>query len=666
MLNIESDILSYVSQIKYALNNREFLTFKNSLMPLKTSEIIYEFRHYDSKEISYAIAEIRKKYPVYDDTDLLCLYIKSEFNHEFLNYELDKQELEYLLEFLESDPSIDVSIYESLLKVNYNLKYKDRIDKLLRRKVRNVNKNNNELNKLSDDFLFKTILSSFNIKFDYLYSFDKDKYFSNMYHSNLICEYLINLGYSNLVEEINDCLKDSDFNRLYKTVSKIKLSKEDIENIKNLNKLEYDNNLFDIRDVSLLEFGDDNLDDFISSEKMDSNAFCQAIRQIEAVFKGDLKDAKSFEDIFKDTKSLYTILYKIKDIYKTIGLNIDISYIYKNIKDSNFDINFIKELYILKGLYNLVLYAKLNNINLKKITSAEDFLNLLKTDTIKKDKNLAFKYNSSKLKEEDILPILLILFGNKNLKTLPKKEQIDIEINDIKKIRLETKKEAAKELYKSTNDQNRYEKYTKYFEDLNKIEGLSQTEKELEMYNQANYFFRQRYILLLMLGSWQDDSLYNQLLGYLSGKLRKELYDSVNYIKEENDELISEFKENPQTNYKEAVVKVISDYEKDIETYNKIIESLQNNMKNYTEYKDDFQDKIDQIDDMIKEIRDKQKDILNEFCERKVKDMKFENLSNNEIKQLEIDLDDFVIIDRKMPMSKESKAEAIKPLNIKL
>ena len=81
MLNIESDILSYVSQIKYALNNREFLTFKNSLMPLKTSEIIYEFRHYDSKEISYAIAEIRKKYPVYDDTDLLCLYIKSEFNH---------------------------------------------------------------------------------------------------------------------------------------------------------------------------------------------------------------------------------------------------------------------------------------------------------------------------------------------------------------------------------------------------------------------------------------------------------------------------------------------------------------------------------------------------------------------------------------------------------
>ncbi len=667
MPNIESDILSYVSKIKYALNNREFSTFKESLKVLKTSEIIYEFRNYEPEAISYAVSEIRKKYPVYDNTDELCLYIKSEFNHEFKNYELDKQELEYLITFLEENSTVDISYYEALLKSNYNSKYKDRIEKLLRRTSKNINRDVLDFKNLNGtDLLFKLILQTFNIKLDYMYSFNKDNYFSNKYHENLIIEYLTSLGYEKVCKEITDYIKNNDFKLLYKTLSKIKLSKEEIQNIKDLSVLPYKDNLYDLHDLKLLDFGEDNLTDFLSSSKIDNIAFTNAIKQIESYFKNQLKEYKSFNDIFKDTNLLYPMLYKIKDIYKTIGINIDISYVYKNITDSNFDINLIKELFILKGLYNLVLYAKINNINLKKITSSSEFLDLLKSDIIKKDKNLAFKYNSYKLSEEDIEPILFILLGNKVCKALPKKEDIEIELNQIKRVRLETKKEGAKELYKSTNTENRYEKYTKYFEDLNKVPGLSKEDKEFEMYNQANYFFRQRYILLLILGSWEDDSLYNHLLGYLSGKLRKELYDSVKYIKEENDDLKEEIVNNPKNNYKDTVVNVINQYERDIENYNLCIQNMQLNMEQFSEYKDEFQQKIDAIDDIIKEIRDKQKDILNDFCERKVKDMKFDNLSAKEIKQLEIDLDDFVIIDRNIPKSREERENLIKPMNVRL
>lgn len=661
MLNLDSDVLSYLSKIKYALNNRDFDNFKSSLSLLNTSEIIYEFRQYDAKSISYAISEIRKKYPVFNEEDILSLYIKSEFNDLDITSPFTKDEIEYLIDFLESNPTIDISTYENLLISNYNSKFKDRIEKLMKRKKINKRTTNN-FNPSEKDFLFKFILRTFNIKFDYFYSFDSSKYFTNMFHQNLIFNYLEEHGYSNLVKDIKDALKDNDFNALYKILQNTKLTSSETKDLFDLSELSYDKTLYDIKDVSLLEYGEESLYNYLDTQKNNPNTLTDAIKLIETNFKNELKWGKSFDDLFRDSSNLYPVLLKMRNIYKSIGINIDIDYIAKNIKEGNFNLDFIKELYLLKGLYNLTLYAKLHNINIKKITNFENFLNVIKSELVTKDKNLAFKYNSYQLEKNDIEQILLILCGSSEIKSLPKKEDINIELDGIERRRVETSIASAKEMFESTNEKNREEKYKKYFTDLEHVPGITKEKIEFETYNQMDYLFRQRFKLLLFYDDLSDDDCYIGLLQFVHHRVHKELYENIENLKEEYDDIKKQKEINPNTNYKETVLKVINEYESDIERYNQFIENIRTDLKDNEMYHDEIQDKIDQIGEIINDIRDKEKDILMEFCERKIKDYKFDDPLNKGNKQLEVDLDDFVIIDRVQKPNKEINKE---PINLR-
>ncbi len=343
----------------------------------------------------------------------------------------------------------------------------------------------------------------------------------------------------------------------------------------------------------------------------------------------------------------------MRNIYKSIGINIDIDYIAKNIKEGNFNLDFIKELYLLKGLYNLTLYAKLHNINIKKITNFENFLNVIKSELVTKDKNLAFKYNSYQLEINDIEQILLILCGSSEIKSLPKKEDINIELDNIERRRVETSMESAKEMFESTSEKNREEKYKKYFIDLERVPGITQEKIEFETYNQMDYLFRQRFKLLLFYDDLSDDDCYIGLLQFVHHRVHKELYENIENLKEEYDDIKKQKETNPNTNYKETVLKVINEYESDIERYNQFIENIRIDLKDNEMYHDEIQDKIDQIGEIINDIRDKEKDILMEFCERKIKDYKIDDPLNKGNKQLEVDLDDFVIIDRVPKPNKE-------------
>lgn len=662
MLNLDSDVLSYLSKIKYALNNRDFDNFKSSLSLLNTSEIIYEFRQYDTKSISQAISKIRKKYPVFNEEDILSLYIKSEFNDLDITTPFTKDEIEYLLDFLESNLTVDISTYENLLISNYNSKFKDRIEKLLKRKKINK-RTTNSFNPSEKDFLFKFILRTFNIKFDYFYSFNSSKYFANMFHQNLIFNYLECHGYSSLVKDIKSPLKDNDFNALYKILQNVKLTSSETKDLFDLSELSYDGTLYDLKDVNLLEYGEESLYNYLDAQKNNPNTLTDAIKLIETSFKNELKWGKSFDDLFKDTKNLYPVLLKMRNIYKSIGINIDIDYIAKNIKEGNFNLDFIKELYLLKGLYNLTLYAKLHNINIKKITNFENFLNVIKSELVTKDKNLAFKYNSYQLEINDIEQILLILCGSSEIKSLPKKEDINIELDNIERRMVETSMESAKEMFESTSEKNREEKYKKYFTDLERVPGITQEKIEFETYNQMDYLFRQRFKLLLFYDDLSDDDCYIGLLQFVHHRVHKELYENIENLKEEYDDIKKQKETNPNTNYKETVLKVINEYESDIERYNQFIENIRIDLKDNEMYHDEIQDKIDQIGEIINDIRDKEKDILMEFCERKIKDYKIDDPLNKGNKQLEVDLDDFVIIDR---VAKPNKEEINKePINLR-
>lgn len=569
MPNIDNEIVKKYEEIHDVLSIPSFNEYLEKINILETDELVYDLREFDNNEIVYAISKIKEEYPVYSKCDLTTLYIKNKFDGNLKTNVLSKKEFEYLLDMLENNLDVDISYYEDLLKINYNYKYKDRIEKLLKRKYinnRNVNCNFDKLEGIQ--LLYKMLLSVTNFKLDNFYSFNKDLYSEKQFKQQAIIDYLINLGFTNVSKELLECIKNNDFKGLLSVLEDMDLSNKNINDIRNIVEDSFDKDDFDLSSLETPDYSDINFDDFLDSSSIDAETLINAFKLVSDNFKDDISNNVSFEDAIKnkDSESLDFILLKLKDIYKTVGINVDIDYIKENINDPKY----LKELFVLKTLYKIALYQRNNKINIKDIlTKKEFFEEMIRITEGKNTKNLAFKYNSFKLDEKDIEMILLMLDGSNKLKTIPKKDILENKVGVILEKRVENLIKKPEELYKSCNKDNIVEKYQKYFKNLDKIEGISKKEKEVDIYLELLYLKRRRLEELYF--SIYDRNSYNQILNYVRDKLTKDELDNLEKIDKKIDKVEEQVnKHKNDTSYERAFNNTIKKY------YNEINELMTN------------------------------------------------------------------------------------------
>lgn len=510
---------------------KNYDSYLESIENLSLENVIVSLDKFSNKDINEGLEYFFKNLPIFNESDKLSYFIHKAFKVDSFSNILSEEELEYLLDMLINDESIDISKYEKLLKLNYNYKFKSKIDKLLSRKHNDSIKVYHKSNK--KEFIYKLLLSIMNNNVKNYYSLDTKEYFSNIYKQNKVNELLSNLGYKNITSELEKIFKDNDYNYLYNFIDSIKLSNNDINSLISIVYSEPKKLKYDLSKINFIHEDKTSFKEFIKRNNMPYDLIKDSYKLVYEYFKDDIaQENLSFSNALKNQKNLEILLLKLRNIYKQYGFNIDINYIKDNL--DNYD--YIKELFILKTLYHLIILMNQKNINSKNLENKEEFLKFLTSVIKNSDKNLAEKLNSNEIKNEDLYAILLFLDGSKELDNVPLFKEFE---KSISKLGLEnnyTFIDRFNTLNEGKTYSDRIEKFGAYFTDLSKLKYLSQTEIEIEISRQLYH------LELTMILSMMDanDLLANQL----------DFADLIHLIHEHKEHMRDNFAEYLENNAK--------------------------------------------------------------------------------------------------------------------
>lgn len=510
---------------------KNYDSYLESIENLSLENVIVSLDKFSNKDINEGLEYFFKNLPIFNESDKLSYFIHKAFKVDSFSNILSEEELEYLLDMLINDESIDISKYEKLLKLNYNYKFKSKIDKLLSRKHNETIKVYHKSNK--KEFIYKLLLSIMNNNVKNYYSLDTKEYFSNIYKQNKVNELLSNLGYKNITSELEKIFKDNDYNYLYNFIDSIKLSNNDINSLISIVYSEPKKLKYDLSKINFIHEDKTSFKEFIKRNNMPYDLIKDSYKLVYEYFKDDIaQENLSFSNALKNQKNLEILLLKLRNIYKQYGFNIDINYIKDNL--DNYD--YIKELFILKTLYHLIILMNQKNINSKNLENKEEFLKFLTSVIKNSDKNLAEKLNSNEIKNEDLYAILLFLDGSKELDNVPLFKEFE---KSISKLGLEnnyTFIDRFNTLNEGKTYSDRIEKFGAYFTDLSKLKYLSQTEIEIEISRQLYH------LELTMILSMMDanDLLANQL----------DFADLIHLIHEHKEHMRDNFAEYLENNAK--------------------------------------------------------------------------------------------------------------------
>lgn len=510
---------------------KNYDSYLESIENLSLENVIVSLDKFSNKDINEGLEYFFKNLPIFNESDKLSYFIHKAFKVDSFSNILSEEELEYLLDMLINDESIDISKYEKLLKLNYNYKFKSKIDKLLSRKHNDSIKVYQKSNK--KEFIYKLLLSIMNNNIKNYYSRDTKEYFSNIYKQNKVNELLSNLGYKNITSELDKIFKDNDYNYLYNFIDSIKLSNNDINSLISIVYSEPKKLKYDLSKINFIHEDKTSFKEFIKRNNMPYDLIKDSYKLVYEYFKDDISQENlSFSNALKNQKNLEILLLKLRNIYKQYGFNIDIDYIKDNL--DNYD--YIKELFILKTLYHLIILMNQKNINSKDLENKEEFLKFLTSVIKNSDKNLAEKLNSNEIKNEDLYAILLFLDGSKELDNVPLFKEFE---KSISKLGLEnnyTFLDRFNTLNEGKTYSDRIEKFGAYFTDLTKLKYLSQTEIEIEISRQLYH------LELTMILSMMDanDLLANQL----------DFADLIHLIHEHKEHMRDNFAEYLENNAK--------------------------------------------------------------------------------------------------------------------
>ena len=510
---------------------KNYDSYLESIENLSLENVIVSLDKFSNKDINEGLEYFFKNLPIFNESDKLSYFIHKAFKVDSFSNILSEEELEYLLDMLINDESIDISKYEKLLKLNYNYKFKSKIDKLLSRKHNETIKVYHKSNK--KEFIYKLLLSIMNNNVKNYYLLDTKEYFSNIYKQNKVNELLSNLGYKNITSELEKIFKDNDYNYLYNFIDSIKLSNNDINSLISIVYSEPKKLKYDLSKINFIHEDKTSFKEFIKRNNMPYDLIKDSYKLVYEYFKDDIaQENLSFSNALKNQKNLEILLLKLRNIYKQYGFNIDINYIKDNL--DNYD--YIKELFILKTLYHLIILMNQKNINSKNLENKEEFLKFLTSVIKNSDKNLAEKLNSNEIKNEDLYAILLFLDGSKELDNVPLFKEFE---KSISKLGLEnnyTFLDRFNTLNEGKTYNDRIEKFGAYFTDLSKLKYLSQTEIEIEISRQLYH------LELTMILSMMDanDLLANQL----------DFADLIHLIHEHKEHMRDNFAEYLENNAK--------------------------------------------------------------------------------------------------------------------
>ena len=465
------------------LNLKNYSLYKKSLDSLKLENTIFELSEYNNEEINEALEYQFSKVPLFNESDKLAYYIhKSLGSNSFSNILTDK-ELEFLIDLLLENEDIEIEEFEDILKLNYKYKYKSKIDKLLQRK--NIHKINVSHKSNNHEFIYKLFLNIMNSNIKTYYSFNSKEYFTNIAKTKEVLNYLSTIGYKNITTLLETALINNDYKAIYDLTSTIKLKNNElnklIDVLNNSTSISYN-----LSKVEFLRVDETNFKEFSLRSNLEVDSLKQALNLINEYLADDIKAHNlNFNDVLKNTKNLDILLLNLREIFKTYGINIDISYIKGNLTN----IDFVKEMYILKSLYYLILLMNEKKIDHNKLENKEDLLALL-SGTFESS-NIAEKLLSNSVTKLDLYNILLVLDASSKLQNIPEKSLFDKEFKNINLADNYTFKERFDELTKDKEFLDKVNNFKEYFTDIKKLKYLSRLEIEVEIERQMYNFLLQ-------------------------------------------------------------------------------------------------------------------------------------------------------------------------------
>lgn len=602
------------------LNLKNFDLFKKSLDALTIENTIFELSEYSNEEINEGLEYLLTNMPLFSDEEKLAFYTHKSFSSNSLSNILSDKELEFLLELLMENEEIDISQYEDILKLNYKYKYKAKIDKLLERK--NVNKINVIHKSNSHEFLYKLFLSIMNNKVLNYYRFNSKEYFTNLAKQKEILAFLSSIGYKNITNLLEDSLKTNDYKSLFDLTSTIKLKNSELNKLIDILSSNL-NVTYDLSKVEFIKEDKISFKEFSQRESLPSETLKQALNLINEYLSDDILTSNlNFNNVLKNTKNLDLLLLNLREIFKTYGFNIDINYIKGNLDD----LDFVKELYILKTLYYLVLLMNEKNIDSTKLENKEELLKLLSGEF--EFSNIAEKLLPNSVTKLDLYNILLILDGSKELNVVPLKDEFYKELESTNLADNYTFKERFDELTKDSIFEDKVKNFKEYFTDLKKLKYMSNLEIEVEIE-------RQMYNMMLQinLNFYDVESGLEGMIDLIKG-----LKDTIN---KDTCVKFERMIEDKRTSIYEGEIETTNKAIEVIKEYNDKVKYISNSLEELLEKKaliDENKDYIIEDDIVSKAINDSIEKLCRE--NEKLRSEQSKIIAQEERKGIKIDLDE--------------------------
>lgn len=481
-----------IEEYKLNLNLNSFNDFIKSFKYLGDVHILWKLCNEKNEDINDVIDIIKRKYPVYDLTDLFCYFIHLLNNKDIFSYYLTDNELELLLAILAEDESL-IDIGYDILIYNYRIKYSSRINEILRKKRLTSYKVSLNLN--SNDF-YNIILNLIILKKSYFLTSSKKTFVDKLFKQNQVYNFLVELGHKHFADLLIKYLSENDYNSLYNLINTYQLGDSTKKQIEGIISKPVDEK-YDLSDFDLSFLG------MPANGEVESRLFKKTLN-LASQFKTKISNMDSL-----DNNTLKALL-EIKEMYKTYS--IDSEYLTDK---------YAKEKTILNGACTLLQLAFKENINVSKINTKTKLIELIKKD----NKNL------------DVVDVIdMLILQSCTDKALNQQEAFK-QAKDILGINLKLDE------VKNLSYQEKLIKYRNNLFKLENIASLSEKEIQYEIFMQM-FEYNQKRILDLIYQDIQDDS-FDIFLLELKEHLNADKYDELVTINENYKKLENESNHKP-------------------------------------------------------------------------------------------------------------------------
>lgn len=597
-MSILQDIDLKKAEIEKNISYKDLNSYFKSLQCIKSNEITTSLYGYSNEEIDYALEEIYSNIGLIDDQQSLVNFVKVTLNTKGDSLKLNEEELLYLIELLEKNPDIDTAMYEKILKLNYNYKYKNRIDDLLVRKHnKSIFLNSKPI--YNKENIYKMFLSVMNYNVKNFYSISKEEIFKNLAKQDKIYKFLISIGQRKYIDELKNAYALNDYNKIYKICENINIKNEDYNKlILLLNEKEvitkYDYSRISFKSKNNLSF-----DSFIKTNDIPFDLITKALNLVMQNFKEDLlKNNLDFNAAISKCPNLEYVLLELKDMFKKYGFEIDMDFI----KDDILDLDYIKELFILKTLYRILNIVNLKKISIDDINTKEKLINELEEfkENLKFN-NLADKLNQKDVKNDDIKAILLLYSGHTSYKKSYNTQMLAAEVN---KLNLSTSYSLKDKfsVFSNIERDKRNEEYNKYFTDLKALPYLTDSEKDREVYMEMISMNQRKLLDLLEPDIYANTMNIIDFIRYLKNQ-DKDIEEDINKVSKTTDEIVDSIKERPALSYKDVIDQYVLEQEEIKETINQVALLAKNKSVEEVEIIKDQMDKMININIKIEKYK---------------------------------------------------------------